>query len=473
MGGIFYPQAMMTLRIVWEDFNLKTKANLQKVHVLQILAKRVTVHINDYTQADTFDAEIDYSDFPFDPRAIRACGVTVHMKDTKKLFEDTGTNNRVQIKPEVDLGSTMFIGFADEEGITLDDSNRVVRLEGRDLTSLLVDRPYLGGPIDTRQPLDKLIEKLLGELEETANLKVDNRVGEAFPVIGSFSPSGTSAPNLGAKRNTRGHDESYWDVIQGLASQAGLIAYIELDKLVLSKPRVLYGEKKAKVFVYGKNVSRLEFKRKIGRKKNFNVSVKSLNVETKEVLTALIPEEATADWSAETGVPLKRVQIPSVNADGSEGTPKDAPFIGLRVPNVNNKNQLIKIGQELYEEFGRQQIEGNLETKDMETHLNDNPNAPTCFDLLKLRVGMPLSVAIDQKDMEGIKKTSSRDEKLRFLKSKNYPNDVAIAMADVLSNNRFSTLFYTRAVQFSFSAESGISIKVDFLNFIEIPERYK
>jgi hypothetical protein len=196
--AVFYPQASLTLRIIWEDFNIKSDARLQKVYALPILARRVTVNINDYSQADTFDAEIDYKNFPFDPRAIRSCGVTVSMQDMKKIFQ--GDNSLEVIQPNRE--NTLFIGFADEESMTFDDSKRVVRLEGRDYTSLLIDRKYQGSTIDMNQPLDQIIAGLLAQLKETVDLHVDNRVEGNLPVVGKYSPHRNTAPKLGGQRNS-------------------------------------------------------------------------------------------------------------------------------------------------------------------------------------------------------------------------------------------------------------------------------
>ena len=452
--GLFYPQAKITLGVIWEDFNFGSQARLQKVYPLTVFAKRVTMNINDYTQADTFDCEIDYKNFPFDPRAIRACRVTVHMADAGELSE---------IEPN--SGNVVFVGFADEESISFDDSSRVVKLEGRDQTSLLIDRKYTGGTINVAENIETTINQILQSLPETQNLRVDNRVG-SLPVVGQFSPHRNSASKLGTQRSSA-KDESCWDVIQDMVARAGLIAYIELDKLVISKPRVLYGNTTKVQFVYGRNLKNLEFKRKIGRKKNFNVNVRSLNTDLKEALSVEIPLEATDEWSRETGIPQRRVQIPTINADGSEGTPKDAPILGFRVPNVNDKNHLVKVAQEIYEELGRQQLDGSFTTKDMESV----DSSLSCFNLLKLRNGTPVSVTIDQGDLEGIRKVNGVNEKTKFLINRCYEPVVARVFAETLSNTRFDTPFYTKSVQFTLSEESGFQVKVDFLNFIEIPAR--
>jgi hypothetical protein len=450
----------MTLRVLWEDFGKDNIAKLQEVYSLPILAKRVSVSINDYTQADTFECEIDYKQFPFDPRAIRACGVTIHMEDMRRLFSKGRTLE--EIKPQTK--NVIFQGFADEEAISFNEQTRTVKLEGRDMTALLIDRQWLGGEIDISRPLDVIIAQLLEGLEETKKLEVDNRVGGELPTLGKYANAFNDAPQ---KKNSK-QQESYWDVIQDLVGRAGLIAYIEIDKLVISKPRVLYSNKQALQFVYGRNLSTLDFKRKLGRRKNFNVIVRSLNVESKEIIQAEIPLEATDEWAQATGVKKEAVKIPKLDVQGNK-TNEDqiAPAISFRVANINDKPKLIEIGQELFEELGRQQIEGSFSTKDMET----TDGQANCVNLLKLRNGTPLKIDINQGDLKGVQRLSSVEEKAKFLKLRGYADSVAQALAETLSNPRFASPFYTKSVTFSLDPQEGFEIRVDFINFINTPPR--
>lgn len=463
--SLYYPQGSLTLRIKWEDFGEKQNEKLQEVYSIAAIARRFTVNINDYTQADTFDAEIDYKQFPFDPRAIRACGVTIAIQDMKKVFQ---TNNALEvIEPKRE--NTIFQGFADEESITFDDTKRVVKLEGRDFTSLLLDRKYLvSKPIDLGKPIDVLINGFLRELPELSLVTTDNRTDlTTLPTLTEFAPDFNP---LGTSKNTK-KDETYWEIIQDLVARAGLIAFIELDKLVISKPRALYSEKKAIKFIYGKNIKNLEFKRKLGRKKNFNVKVRSLAPHKKEqpVITAEIPKEASEEWSSSIGVPRERIKIPSINADGSKGADKDAPIIAFLIPNVYDQTKLVEIGQEIYEELGRQQIEGSFETQEMEAV----DGFLSCVNLVGLRNGTPLKIEIDQGDLEGLKKVKSKSEKVNFLLTRCYSPKVAVALADTFSNPRFNSPFYTKAVQFTLDADTGFKLKVDFINFIEVPPRLR
>ena len=466
MGGVFYPQCSMILLVRWEDFGDKQTESLKSVYSLPILARRVTVSINDYTQADTFDAEIDYKNFPFDPRTIRSCGVKIFMQDIGQLYKYT--NEIEKIAP--DTKNAVFIGFADEESISFDDTKRTVRLEGRDFTSLFIDRKYIKGTLPQEQRVDVVLQSILDELPEnrdaSSKIVLDNRVKDEsgnlieLPVLSAFEGE---KDKLSGKRNV-GREKTYWDVIQELASHAGLLCYIELDKLVLTKPRNLYDKKQITHFVYGKNLSNLEFKRKLGRRKGFNIIVRSFSEKNKEVITAKIPLEATEEWSKATGISNTENKVQEVKPDGTaipEAEAKPAQYISFLLKNISDKDHLIEVGQEVYEEIGRQQIDGSFETQDMVTAGANK----TIFDILKLRNGTPVSIEIDQGDLKGISSLTSKAERVRFLKNRGYDASIADVFADTLG--KMATPFYTKAVTFTMDGTTGFKCKVDFINFIE------
>ncbi len=421
------------------------------------MAKRVTVNINDYTSADTFSAEIDYKQFPFDPRSIRAVAVTIAMEDTGRLYEEV-TNSPIRIKPT--LENTVFTGFADEETIAFDDTKRTVRLEGRDNTAILVDRKYLGGPVSMELSIEQVIQRLLFELPEAEKIRVDNRVG-TLPVLGKFFDS---KDDFSGKKNPK-RDESYWDLIQRIVAQAGVIAYIELDALVITTPRILYGNDPIKRFIYGRNIKNLNFKRKIGRRKNFNIAVRAMVFSTKEVLTAFLPKDGTQAWSKESGIPLEEVKVPQSIIDDK---PKDqqelkaAPYMSFRLTNINDHAHLVSVGESIYEEFSRQQIEGDFETADMMTMQSDK----TEFDILKMRNGTPVSVWVDSTDVKEISQWATAESRELYLRARKIDVKAARFLSETIG--KMTASFYTKSVQFSLDENSGFKAKVEFVNFIEV-----
>lgn len=460
--SLYYPQAGIKLRVSWEDFGNPNDPLLSKVSTIECRPKEVSVTINDYTEADKFTATLDYRDFPFDPRSIRAMGVTIFIQDMKALYENNQKINITGVSNQAE-SNIIFLGFADEESIQLNDRNRTVQFSGRDFTSLLLDQPYFETPILMTEPLDVLIQGLLNKLPATAKIKVENRTGEKLPTLAQFAPSFSDTSGV---RNTR-KDENYWDVIQDLASKAGLIAYIELDKLIITKPRALYSVEQAKQFIYGKNLSSLNFNRKLGRQKGFNVAVRSLNLKTKDVLEVKIPEEASSEWASSIGIPIKRIQNVKIGVDGNKAE-EDAPFISFLVPDIINRPQLIKIGENVFEELSRQQIEGSLETKEMVVTYGTASN-PLEFDITKLRNGTPLLIEIaDERQLANLRREKSVSQRAKALIDLGYDRQLAQVMAIALG--KFNPVFYTKAAEFRLSQNDGFSCSIEFVNFIELPK---
>ena len=456
--SIYYPQAAVVLRVTWEDFGTKLAVLNQKQDI-PIACKNIRVERNDYSEADTFKATIDYSAFPFDPRCIRACGITVCMEDRKKLFDGS--------KPSVIVPSrenTVFIGFSDESEITFDEETRVVNLEGRDYTALFVDaKRNRTDPISLSKPIDQIINDLIQEQEATKEIVVENRTGAALPTLAQLAPDFN--PLTAVKNQKR--KETYWDIMQDIVARVGLVGFIELDKYVITKPQNIYEKKNIKHFIYGGNIQSMKFSRKLGRSKDFNVKVRSVNLLDKRIEEALLPEEAT-DPTFIANFGNSRITTVQLDKDGKKiDPPKDADFMTFFVKDVNSKEQLIKIGESVYEELSRQQIEGLLKTFEMEIPEEvDTGTSPIKFN--QIRNGTAIRIFMSQDELNQISSESPIGDKIAFLIKRGYPQDLAKAFAESL--NRINTAFYTKSVAFNHDSEDGFSMELEFINFTDLDQ---
>lgn len=410
------------------------------------------------------------------------------MEDVKKVFN--GDNSLVNVFPrETGANPNVILrGFADEERITFDDTKRTVRLEGRDFTALLIDKKYNKGAISLEKRVDEVLSSILADNEETAQIVLENQVQGELPILSSFWGE---KDLLSGKRNSK-KDETYWDVIQDIVRRAGLIAYIELSKLVLSTPRNLYDKNRAVKFVYGKNLMNLEFSRKIGRRRGFNLIVRSLNLSTKEVLEAKIPLQATQEWSDATGIANVEVKLKKIKADGTAETAEKeevAPYMSFLVADVTSEDQLIKVGEGLYEEIGRQEIEGNMTTAEMASA----DGMLKEFNLLHLRNGTPLQIYMNQGDLSALSAFYKSDGSLKefdpsntssakkraqieatvakYLEARGWASKTATQFARAYG--AYGDLFYTKAVEFSLDNDQGFKCKIDFINFIQTKANQK
>ena len=459
--SLYYPQVAISLRVIWEDFGSGSEV-LQNVTVMQVACRNAMVEINDYTEADSFKARIDYKAFPFDPRCMRACGIAVYMEDRKGLFRQ---NNSLKIiEPNED--NIIFQGFADESGLEFDDETRSVVLEGRDFTSLFIDvKRFDTSPISLAKPIDQIIQELINEQESAQEITVENRTGEDLPVLSKLAPD--LNPFTSVKNQKR--KETYWDIMQSILQRVGLIGFIEIDKFVITKPRNIYEKKEIKQFIYGRNLKDLRFKRKLGRAKNYNIRLVSANLLKKTVLEARIPRDAiTPRFIADFG--NSEITIPQLDKDGKKiEPPRVADYITFPVPNINDKETLITMAEDVYEEMSRQQIEGSLMTFEME--IPEEVESETNFGTVpvkfsRIRNGTAIKIYLSQDEIAKISSTSTWSEKRNFLIARGYPLKIAEAFAESL--NRINTAFYVKNVTYEIDQENGFQMNLDFINFIDL-----
>jgi hypothetical protein len=458
--SLYYPQGGVILRPRWEDFGTGAPV-LQEVKDLTVSCRSLRVERNDYSEADTFSATIDYQAFPFDPRCIRACGITICMEDRKKTFN--GDNSLNLIEPSRD--NIVFLGFVDESSISFDDTTRTVKLEGRDYTSLFIDQKRVNtDPIPLTKPIDELIKDLINEQEATKEITVENRTGEALPALSKlasdFNPV-TSVKNVKRK-------ETYWEIMQSIVNRVGLVGFIELDRYVITKPQNVYEKRNIKHFIYGGNIKDLNFTRRLGRAKDFNVLVKSFNSIEKRVEEAKIPEEAN-DEGFKSRHGSTEITVPQLDKDGKKiEPPKTADYYTFLVKDVTNKEQLIKIGESIFDELSRQQIEGNLTTFEMEVPEEvGNETNPILFS--QIRNGSAIRIFLDQQEIQEISSNANKAQRLAFLLRRGYPRPLADAFADSLS--RINTVFYVKSVMFEMDMDNGFTMKIEFINFIDLDSR--
>lgn len=459
--SLYYPQCAVSLRVIWEDFGTGAEI-LQEPQSLMISCRNVSIERNDYTEADTFSATIDYKSFPFDPRTMRACGISVYMEDRRTVFKPTNSLNLIE--PNED--NIVFQGFADESSITFDDSTRSVSLEGRDFTSLFIDVKRINTEvIQLSKPLDQVIRDLIDEQETTKDIKIENRTGQEFPVLSKIAPDFN--PFTSVKNQKR--KETYWDIMQSILQRIGLVGFIEIDKFVITRPRNIYEKKDIKQFIYGGNIKDLKFKRKLGRAKDYNVKLVSVNLKKKTVLEAFIPKEAKdPKFIADFG--NVEVTIPQLDKDGKKiKNPKVADYITFPVPKITDKDVLISMAEDVYEEMARQQIEGSLSTFEMEIpeEIENGQDFKTkVVKFSKIRNGTAIKIYFSQDEISEINSSSSEEEKKNFLIKRGYPINIASAFASSL--NRINTALYVKSVRYELDQEEGFSMNLDFINFIDI-----
>lgn len=462
----YFPQATIKLGILFEDFNISSVAVGANTTPITVQARNLSLHYNDFRTADTFTCEIDYKNFPFDPRSIRACSVRIYMDDMESLVDESGEYQK--LIPTVN--NLRFAGFVDQNTISFDDNRRTVKLEGRDFTCLLTDQKYyLTAAIDDNKPLDVAIQGFFNSIPALKGVKIINRTVpliSPLPNAGGFMPQSSSA--MAAIRNP-GPNSTYWDIIQDKIRRCGLIGYFHFDTFVITTPRNQNDETLDLKFIYGKNIKNVSFNRKIGRLKNFNLILRSVN--DKDVLDVHIPRDASPVWGARYGIPVgadlfQPLITPSGTTDQNAVQP--APAHTFNIPKIANQAALISLGQTLFEEFSFEQLDGSLTTHEMLVHRGVNKTDSDYEELssTEIEVGMSIAIDIDGTDLDNISRLQSTAQRVKYLKLRGYSDEIATLFATTLG--KMKPRFLIKDFSLDLSQESGFKMMINFINIIDI-----
>ena len=466
--AVYFPQAVCRLQPIFEDFDLPRGRNLaNQTFNMTVQCEEVEIMINDITEANQFRVKIDYKTLPFDPRTMRSCRITIYMENQKSVFLG---NKHNQIVPS--RNNIVFIGFVDIESITMDERQRSVMLKGRDLTSVFLDLPYTGKHLDLSRRLDLVVQDLIDQTGIAGRaILIDTRIGEneRLPIINS-----SLNKNNTASAGNIPKDSNFWDMITKVVTLGGLICYMDLDRLVITKPRILYNpdsigtKARPKLFIYGKNVVKMNVERRLGRYRNYNLVLRSLNLHTGKITNVSIPKDATVGRNfGANAIGGKHVMIKRINANGSLET-EIAPSILFTLPNLKNKEEIVEVGEQLFEEMARQDLEGSLETMEMtlpEIVGKQRGDFKTnLVNFSEIKNGTPIEIYIDTDDMDKIRSTASLSQRERYLIQRGYTKKVARVFA--LSQNLVKNRFYVKGAIYRLS-QSGFSLTVDFINYVE------
>jgi hypothetical protein len=506
----YYPQAAVELNILPEDFQLTSAVDLNKMQRIIVQAKRVSVVRNDYRSADTFSMDLDYKNFPFDPRSIRTCGVTIYLQDMGRLYNDDGSLNTIQPgsptpltanaqatnangdvvsgPPAAPIPNVIFNGFVDDESVEFNDAKREVHFEGRDCSSILIDQKYqntigtLISPFSNTQPIDVAIKSLLQRFPATQKINVDtSRVVGPLPILGSYDPDFGS---IGTANTNMGKHDSYWDIIQSFVGKAGLVAYMDLvlnqntnqtvPTIILATPRNRLFTDDIK-FIYGKNVKNFSMKRKLGRLKGFNVRVTTRI--GKSVLSATIPQDATLEWANAYQIQRTTVMAPTLDPSGALVAQQPAPTLVFPIPGdkIANKQALVQIGQTIYEQYSLQQLEGSMDTFEMQGRgsnrdaLGNSIDSNVQYDLTQIQKGQTISLELYPEDLKAISRVQDVSARTQYLVQRGYSNAIANVFANCFG--KFSPRFQIKSHTMSLDHEQGWKLHIEFYNVLDTTQR--
>lgn len=465
------------------------QAEGDRVVLTGILPVSFEVQRNGLTTADTATIELDFKDAPFDPRSIRSAAVELvfgvigaddHARGARGELRDDGTSPSVpqrQGEGPTPPGLTRFVGIVDEWGGTLDGSSAdTVSLTCRDMTAVLLDQQIpKGSGVDLTVPLDQGVRDFLDAFPACRGFDVVYGVEGETPIVPANAlPAARRTAGRRARRAQRVEKMSAWDYLSDLAVSLGLVATLEDYTIRFVQPRTFYASRSAsRRMVYGRNLERFDYRRKIGGVKTPTIEVRALDPVLGRTRWARHP---VREGQPRSGVYPDRPPKPSraetvpPSSTGAEDKIQTFTLSGFTDP-----VGLERAAESIWQQIGRQEIELELETADVSSYERD----PSEADLLTLRAGDAVEVLIASQDANdvreqlisaGILEGLSVEARARYLARIGYDADVAQRIAEFQEDANALTVYRTNNVGISFSQDDGFGVTLELRNFLVVEE---
>ena len=459
----------------------------------QISPKSVQIQRNPPSTADTCTIVLSFVNAPIDPRILRSAAVeaivgVVTPEDFEAGMERGETRSDGSLMSLISApdsgpvpGATKFAGFVDTWSIDYDGaSGDTITLECRDASAPLRDIALpTGASIDLSAPIDQGITAFLEAVSATT--RGANVVWEAEgtpPIPGASGPQ-RRRPRRGQvqRRARRGNERmTLWDHITDVVRSLGIIPIVRDWDIVLIDPRTLYSSEGAATMVYGRNLDKLNFTRKIAGEKVPTVEVRCYDSERGRTLWARHPVATGQPASGVVGIDLPPMPSRANNVPPSGANPDEGIRV-MSVSGITDTAALERIAQGIFEETGRQEIEGHFETHDAWSYYGNAENA----DLLDLRAGDPVELLIARGgsiEDEAVGSSTSlaalqamdRASRSEYMIAIGWDPIVAARFAALQDATGFQTVFRTNESTVSFDSENGLKISNSFINYITVRE---
>lgn len=491
-------------------------------HLLGIVPRSASVELPGYRQAGKFQLELAYRDLPLDPRVIRAIGVAIHldavragdfadgMVQTSAFGSFEASKRRRSIASTGD-GNVVLAGLADTIAVSHDGSGSRVRIDGRDLRGIMLDLPVSAETLkrlDVERPIDDVVRQIVQKLHPQGGkievvVKPSEWPGGSIPSPiddGLVTRTNLNALGNALRPSAKGEVQkvSFWDLITNYCFFVGAVPYFVGSRIFVRPARNLFDRRTNEVafdpsfptpFADGRRREvgkpltnkreRFAFRRLV-----FGRDIKAYSMERK-LAGFKVPtiEVASYDTSgAERGPDrLIKVQFPpeaekearTTNA-GAGGKALSTNVVRVNVPGIRDKDRLNEIAKDLYEEIGRQEVGGSVETRNLASFGGDNQDP----DLLKLRPGDPIEFRVDASGLgtfpppaSELTNEEARSKEAQIKAVKERVGDEKLARALVAANrgegNDLQNVFRVANVRFDWDSGTGLGIAFDFQNFVE------
>ena len=459
MPGIYYPRHVLRLAAVLEAFD-GGATTLDRAVEWAIVPRSARLERNDVHTADTLACVIDYREFPFDPRLVRALSVAYFAGCT-----DGGPL-------PLDAQHLRFLGVVDTPESDLGEETQTVTLEARDYTAILLGqraKPSMAVPLG--RGLDAVLADLLATLpgEQATLLRPVIQGPDGAPIPWPIVPD---AGRAGARLPVDPKD-SLWSLIRRVCEAQGFVVFVDLDRLVVSTSRTLGADGSLRAdadrvhVVFGRELSGLRMKRTLTNRTR-PVVLRQYDPTTGDTISTSWPRDAERPrrGRARRG----RVSVVTRRTGGATVTHDDAnnaeEFV---VTGTRDGDALDELAESVFRRRALQELEGSFRTHDpvlpQVRGVRGRP-APD-FDVWAIHTATTLFAEVGAEADVAFDARASRASRERALVDRGYPPEVASALVTSWASlDALSMPFIVRKATLSLDAEQGFTAEVDFQSML-------
>ena len=485
---------------------------------------KASIEKQGYRSAATFSMTVDYREVPIDPRVIRAARIDIHLGTVSAEAFGTGVTRlhpngqRSSILRTRDdwgnpnLDTLRFTGLVDEWKVSHSDNASSIELKGRDLRGILIDSPLMAtalnsaqiiDSLDTAQPVDRVVRQILDHHPMAALFTVSVNAAEwpfetvPSPLLAHAAPRhrrGARGQRTGARTSSPGGNQqmSYWDAIVQHCYLVGAIPHFVGDKLRIRPTRSIFDQQRAGFDLnvptpFQDGLTRISNGQEFSvRRLLYGRDIKSIDItrkyagNSKPKIVRCVSYNQSAAARGTQGVVEAR--WPAADAHTDARTTQSAPggqqaheeTLNIPISNVADPAQLLEIARNLYEEIGRNEINGTCETKNMASFGGTNADP----DMLRLEPGDGVEFYTDTRalnsraplvatvvDFERAPIEDLTEQLTRRLGDENLARVVAASSRGAIAE--IQRFFRVANVKYEWSG-SGVDVNFDFQNYFVV-----
>jgi hypothetical protein len=503
---VFYPSAVL-------NFKLKFDEELTLVQGGPLIEHKPT--------AGKFSLEMDFNEMPIDPRTVRAAAVEIHLGTVSP--GDFGAGMR---QVEFQGRPTSILKTRDDDGLPNATTLRMVGIVDEweiehnpdgSLRGVLLDTPIapigtdeqMLSSIEWSKPIDEVVTQIIAynpffedmrTIVNPADWEGGTLPSPGFPDIIPRAKKGAKGKKDDPRSNPPGSSSklNFWDLIVRSCYLVGGIPYMLGPHVAIRPSATVYDRLRgpldpdrnptpfaggrardfdqisgsainpplrARKIIYGRDTEVVRVSRKFaGWRKPKVIRTISVNLDAADQGGQLVE----AYWPRLEDLAARRTS----ETPGKDKVKEDV--VNVPVPGVTDPDRLTLIARSIYEEIGRGELGGEVETNNLSSFGGNNADP----DLLRLEPGDGIEFGVDvQAIRSGTAPLVSSYTDFNRKAFESQVKEVGDLLGDInlarvivgTARNQVSELqsfFRTQNVKFNWDYQSGVKISFDFQNYV-------